>query len=279
MNFPEKIDAETLAALQKKIGSQLRVFCVEETQSTNADAAKMLVAGTFPRNFAICANTQTAGRGRLPGRKWESPAGNILLSIAFRPENLAPEKLSNFTLWLGVAVAQMLQKKFGIPAQVKWPNDIFCREKKMAGMLTEAHMDSARVRSLIFGIGLNVNLRQDQLPEELKDSVTSLSRELGKEALNVNAVCAELLLAVETAYAEFLAGTHTEKLATLWQNFDCLFGRRVAAVFGNEKIHGIAAGITPQGCIKITESSGKTRHFSAGDVSLKNDHPRQKSLD
>ena len=269
MSFPGKIDAGTLADFQKKIGSKLRVFCIEETQSTNADAAKMLASGTPPHDFAICANSQTAGRGRLPGRRWESLPGNILLSLAFRPEKLSPEKLANFTLWLGVAVARMLRKNFDVPAQVKWPNDIFCRGKKMAGMLTEAHITTARVHSIIFGIGLNVNLRESELPHELKNSTTSLSRERGGNALDVNAVCAELLLALETAYAEFLSGTHQKILAEVWKEYDCLFGQRVVATFADEEICGIADGIDEQGRIKILGDDGTTHAFSAGDVVMK----------
>ncbi|MBR6798148.1 MAG: biotin--[Opitutales bacterium] len=280
MSFPEKIDAGTLAAFQKKVGSKLRVFCIEETQSTNSDAAKMLASGTPPHDFAICANSQTAGRGRIPGRRWESRAGNILLSLAFRPEKLSPEKLANFTLWLGVAVARMLKTNFGVPAQVKWPNDIFCRGKKMAGMLTEAHMTPERVLGIIFGIGLNVNLRENELPHELRNSTTSLSRELGGNALNVNAVCAELLLALETAYAEFLSGTHRKTLSEIWKEYDCLFGQRVIATFSNEKIRGIADGIDGQGRIKILLDNGTTHAFSAGDISLSARPPKeQKMLD
>ena len=268
MFFPEKIDAGTLASRQKEVGSKLRVFCIEETGSTNSDAARMLNSDECATDFALVANTQTAGRGRVPGRRWLSTPGNILLSCGFRPQELAPARLANFTLWLGVSVAEMLREKFGVPASVKWPNDIFCRGKKMAGMLTEAHLDALRVRGIIFGIGLNVNLDCKNLPEEVRALATSLRAERGGNALDVNRVCAELLFALENAYEKFLTGTHTKALREKWSTFDYLAGKNVTATFAEEKLSGIACGIDEKGCILIEDTAGTLHAFSAGDVSL-----------
>ena len=265
----EKISAENLVARQREVGSKLRVFCFEKTGSTNADAARILATGTTEKDFAVIANEQSAGRGRVPGRHWVSEPGNILLSCGFRPQNLAPTRLSNFTLWVGVVVAQMLREKFGIPAEVKWPNDIFCRGKKIAGMLTEAHLDSTRVYSIIFGIGLNVNLRKESLPEELKKQATSLLMEIAEnEVLDVNRVCAELLFALEQAYTRFLEGTHTSALHQTWDSLDYLYGKNVTAIFGEERLVGTAFGIDDQGRILIKDTAGTLHAFSAGDVTL-----------
>lgn len=268
-SFSQKIVSETLAARRREAGSRLRVFVVEETGSTNADAAKMLAAGTPEGDFAVVANTQTAGRGRV-GRKWASAQpGNLYLSCGFRPSALPPERLANFTLWLGVAVAKMLREKFGVPALVKWPNDIFCAGKKLAGMLTEAHADAGRVRGIVFGLGLNVNLDPATLPPEVRGIATSMRSALGGAPLDVNRVCAETLAAVERAYADFLAGTHAAALAALWGKFDLLAGRSVTAIYGDEEIAGTAQGVDSRGSILIRDASGAVRAFSAGDVTLK----------
>lgn len=263
-----KICAEILAARQRELGSKIRVFCVEETGSTNTDVARMLAAKTPPQDFALVANTQSAGRGRVPGRCWTSRSGNILLSCGFRPPKLAPSRLANFTLWFGVSVAKMLREKFGVPAKVKWPNDIFCRGKKMAGMLTEAHLDTACVHGIVFGIGLNVNLDCGTLPEDVRGRATSLREELGGNALDVNRVCAELLFALENAYAMFLAGTHTDALHAQWQSADFLAGKKVTATFDKETLCGIACGIDAQGRILIKDAAGTLHAFAAGDVTL-----------
>lgn len=266
MHFSEKIVAEILARKQRELGSKLPVFCVETTGSTNSDAAALLASGTA-ENFALVANTQTAGRGRIAGRRWESQPGNIFLSCGFSPKGIPPSRLANFTLWFGASVARMLRENFGVPAVVKWPNDIWCNGKKMAGMLTEAHADSGSVRGIVFGIGLNVNLEPESLPKNPGLNATSLRAELGGSLLDVNRVCAELLLAIENAYADFVAGRHGEKLAAIWRDLDCLDGRRIVAVYGTEKISGTACGIDVGGNLLIRTDSGALRAFSAGDIS------------
>ena len=210
MSF-SKIDSVALAQCQRELGSRLPVFCVESTGSTNSDVAAMLASGKVQGDFALVANTQSAGRGRIPGRRWESLPGNIFLSCGFSPRGIPPARLANLTLWLGVSVATMLREKFAVPVLVKWPNDIWCNGRKMAGMLTEAHVGSGGVRGIIFGIGLNVNLDAEALPQTAELRATSLKAERG-EVLDIHRVCAELLFAIENAYADFLAGTHAEKL-------------------------------------------------------------------
>lgn len=270
-SFLGKIEAQTLAFFQKKTGSKLCVVCLEETASTNADAAKMLASGNPSEDFAVVANTQTAGRGRA-GRHWESAAcGNIYLSCGFRP-SIPPEKLANFTLWFGLSVAEMLREKYGVPALVKWPNDIFCDGKKLAGMLTEAHADTKNVRGIVFGIGLNVNLDPATLPAEVRGIATSLRALKNGEIFDINRVCADLLAAIELAYADFLAGTHTEKLLSRWGKFDFLADKKVSAIYGNEEISGFARGIDAGGRIRIALENGEVVAFSAGDVSLKKEN-------
>lgn len=286
-NFSEEISGKIVPAELGKIlrerGSALALFCVETTGSTNADAAKMLRAGT--PNFALVAQTQTAARGRV-GRRWESgTAGNLCLSCGFRPD-IAPEKLCNFTLWLGVALAEMLRTKFGVPACVKWPNDLFVCGKKIAGLLTEAHIDARRVRGIVFGIGMNVNLDVAALPPDVRSRATSLRAEInfsengapagtGTENLartppvDATRVCAETILAIERAYAAFLAGTHSAKLEQKWSALDWLAGKSVVAIYGNEEIAGTARGIDSQGRIRIAPAGGNEIAFAAGDILLK----------
>lgn len=264
----EKIDSETLSRRQRELGSRLPVFCFETTVSTNSDAASILASGKVRGNFAVVANAQTGGRGRVPGRRWESIPGNIFLSCGFRPREIPPSRLANFTLWMGVSVASMLREKFGLPVVVKWPNDIWCCGRKMAGMLTEAHVSSGNVLGIIFGIGLNVNLDSDALPASDALRATSMREQLGGKALDTNRVCAELLRTLENAYSDFVAGTHGDKLAAIWSELDCLNGQTVVAVYGTEKIAGTACGIDESGNLLIRAESGAVHAFSAGDIVL-----------
>lgn len=262
------IDSEKIVERYRALGGGMSVLYVSQTGSTNADVAKMVAAGTPSGNFALIAGTQTAGRGRA-GRAWASEnPGNLYLSCGFRPM-LPPTRLANFTLWMGFAVATLLREKFGISAVVKWPNDIFCEGKKLAGMLTEAHLTADGVRGIIFGLGLNVNLDPTNLPEDIRGIATSMRSLCSGKIFDVEHVCADVLLAIENAYEKFLAGTHTAELLARWNEFDWLAGKNVVAVYGDDEIVGLACGIDEQGRIRIRTSDGKICAFAAGDVVLK----------
>lgn len=262
------IEFQKIVELQKALGGKIPVLYVPKTGSTNADVAKMIAAGTPPGNFALIAGTQTAGRGRI-GRAWASRnPDNLYLSCGFRP-NIHPSQLANFTLWMGFVVASRLREKFKIPAVVKWPNDIFCNGKKLAGMLTEAHITADGVQGIIFGLGLNINLDPADLPEGVREIATSIRHLKSGEKINAEEVCAEVLCAVEKAYERFLSGTHTKELLEKWNELDWLAGKNVVAVYGEEEIAGRVCGIDEQGRILIQTSNGKTCAFAAGDVMLK----------
>lgn len=262
------IDVREIIERQKALGGKIPVLYVPQTGSTNADVAKMIAAGTPPGDFALVAGTQTAGRGRA-GRTWASGnPDNLYLSCGFRPK-LPPSRLANFTLWMGFVVASLLREKFEIPAVVKWPNDIFCNGKKLAGMLTEAHLTADGVQGIIFGLGLNVNLYPADLPEEIRGIATSMRALTDGKISDTNCVCAEVLYAVEKAYEKFLAGTHTNELLEKWSALDWLAGKDVVAVYGEEEIVGQACGIDEQGRIRIRKSDGSVCAFAAGDVTLK----------
>ena len=272
-----KISAEKLSALCRARGVKMRVSVLEETDSTNSDVARELRSriaenpGVPVAPFAIFANSQTAGRGRA-GRSWaRDSAGNICVSFGFSP-SIAPAEMANFTLWMGASICEMLVREHGVPASVKWPNDLFCSGKKFAGMLTDVHVDAARVRGVIFGIGLNVG----RVPAEVENVATSLAHEiglLGRAAPSVEEVAAELVSTVENAAEKFFSGTFAAEFPALWARHDMLRGRQVRAIYGEEFFAGIARGIDARGQILIAPENvpGELRAFSAGDVSLRGD--------
>src|SRR5512140_2750495 len=129
------------------------------TDSTNAVARELAAAGA-PHGTVVTADEQTAGRGRQ-GRTWSAPAGRaILCSIVVRdPPRLLP-------LLTGVAVAETV----GEGAQIKWPNDVWHRGRKVAGILVEGRPQEGWA---VVGIGLNVALRREDFPPELRDIATT----------------------------------------------------------------------------------------------------------
>ena len=134
------------------------VLWFEEVDSTNSVAAQLCSQRDF--SGVVVAGHQTAGRGRLQ-REWHSCANqNILMSIVFKPTNLAPTQAARTTLLWSAALADEL----GL--LVKWPNDILDKQgRKVAGLLAELSLDKNRVERIVLGIGLNVN--QDQFPQDI----------------------------------------------------------------------------------------------------------------
>ncbi|MCW2904776.1 MAG: biotin--[acetyl-CoA-carboxylase] ligase [Streptosporangiaceae bacterium] len=175
------LSAKTLDHLLVRPGSLWRdVRVVPETGSTNADLVRAAKAGA-PEGTVLVAEEQTAGRGRL-GRQWAAPArSGLMFSVLLRPTT--PIALQGWLpLLTGVAVASAIRRMtarahagdFGEPtggtivdARLKWPNDVLVGERKLAGILAERADDA-----VILGVGMNVSLREDELPVPSATSLT-----------------------------------------------------------------------------------------------------------
>ena len=130
------------------------LLVLESTGSTNDDALALGREGA-PHGSAVAARLQTAGRGRR-GHAWESPRGNLYLSVVLRPQ-VSPTRLPGLAAACGLGVLDGL-KELGIAneAQLKWPNDVLARRRKLAGILVEASRDNAGEPFAVCGVGVNV---------------------------------------------------------------------------------------------------------------------------
>jgi BirA family transcriptional regulator, biotin operon repressor / biotin---[acetyl-CoA-carboxylase] ligase len=155
-----------------------RLIIYPEAGSTQ-DVAKELALRGEPEGTAVMAVKQTKGRGRS-GHSWVSPPGkNLALSLILRPR-IDPARAGLLGLLTSIAVAETCEI-LGVPkTELKWPNDVLVDGRKIAGILSEATMDDRTVRSVIVGIGLNVNMEQADFPSEFRDSATSLLLCTGK---------------------------------------------------------------------------------------------------
>ncbi len=211
------------------------------TDSTNARAHALAIAGA-PHGTLVTAAEQTSGRGRQ-GRTWNAPRGQTLLcSLVVRP---APELLS---LIAGVAVADMVGPK----ALVKWPNDVLLDGLKVAGILVEGRPQEGWA---VLGIGLNVALREGDLPPELRGRAASLG--LGLEA--IEPVLERLLRALERRLS-----APTEAILTALRERDALRDRIVGWSGGE----GRAVGIDDGGRL-LVQTAGGVRALDAGEVHLR----------
>lgn len=213
---------------------------LRRTDSTNLCAQALAVAGA-PHGTLVTAAEQSAGRGRQ-GRTWSAPAGRALLcSVLIRD----PPRL--LSLAAGVAVAATA----GPGALLKWPNDVLIEGRKVAGILVEGRPQE---HWAVVGVGLNVALRDDDFPDELRGRAASL----GLEPEAVEPTIERLLDALElwlTADGEAVLAEVRER--------DALIGRRIRWAGGE----GRADGIDGDGRLKVVNAGG-AHTLAAGEVHL-----------
>ena len=239
------------------------VHYLELIDSTNSEALRKLADG-YETPCLVLAKKQEAGRGRL-GRKWAaSDSGNFYMSYAFRPD-VPASYMQAFTVWMGASLCHFLNES-GYPTQIKWPNDLIHDGKKFGGMLTEAQLDADCMRSLVFGIGLNVNSDPNQAPEELLPLITSL-KEVSGRPVPINAFAASFIRAVFGAYAAYMSGAYKDLLGSYWKQYDALMGREITLIQGEQRISGKAVGVNEKGHL-LLESSGEVTAFYSGDVTI-----------
>jgi BirA family transcriptional regulator, biotin operon repressor / biotin---[acetyl-CoA-carboxylase] ligase len=244
----------------RTVGREIHLLA--ETASTNTDAMKMASDGA-PEGALVIAETQAGGKGRL-GRKWISPRGNLYLSVILRP-NFSLPKAPLVTLLGAVAVASAVRNFLEADARIKWPNDILISGRKIGGLLTEMSAEQDRIRHIVLGIGLNVNMPLDELPSELRPLTTTLAAEAGRR-IDRTALLRGLLRSLDHWYAAFL----TDETIVLdeWKSLNMTIGSRVSVRGLNETIAGRAAGIDGEGRLIVAGDDGINRVVAAGDVTI-----------
>ncbi|HTO05344.1 MAG TPA: biotin--[acetyl-CoA-carboxylase] ligase, partial [Opitutus sp.] len=201
------------------------------------------------------------------GRSWHSEAnGNLYASFAFRPR-VPPNRMTIFTLWMGVNICELIANFTELTPGIKWPNDILFDGRKAGGMLTEARVDADQIRDLIFGLGLNVNANTESWPAELARRAVSLAQQ-ANAPLDINRFTAALIGRVLLAYEQFAEGEHLASFAALWQRYDVLRGNRIALLQGDRRIVGAAMGIDDEGLLLIRPANGRLQRFNAGEVTI-----------
>ncbi len=201
------------------IGRDIHVF--EQTTSTN-DVVEKLARDGVREGVVVFAESQTKGRGRL-GRQWISPERKGLwFSILLRPE-LRPLETTQLTVAAAAALRRAIQSETGLKPEIKWPNDIVVGGRKVAGILTELSAELDRVRHVILGIGVDVNLGAGEFPPELKITATSLKMESGRPISRAELAVA-ILRELDEDYARVCGGRFAG-VADDWEEHCTTIGR------------------------------------------------------
>lgn len=239
------------------IGRPLAV--VAETGSTNEDARRAAAEGAA-HGATIVADRQTRGRGRGE-RRWHSPAGDNIYTSSVLRLDLALEALAPLSLAAGVAVARCCDEVLGrATATVKWPNDVYLGDRKVAGILIETTSRSGQAPALVVGVGVNVRSRS--FPDDFAARATSLLLAGGDEAAcERNEVAGRLFHHLGEVCRAYADQGLPAVLAELRQR-DFLTGRRLR-VDGRS---GVADGIDDRGRLRLRGDDGGVTPIVAGDV-------------
>jgi BirA family biotin operon repressor/biotin-[acetyl-CoA-carboxylase] ligase len=231
--------------------------------STNTVAVDMAGQGA-EHGTVVHADSQTGGKGR-GGRRFESPPGGLYFSLVLRPE-LELADLPLITLAAGTSLCSFLREKFSVPVMMKWPNDLYLHERKLAGILTESgpiRSVRAQVDFVVIGVGINVITRSEQFSSELRNSCISL--------VNVLENCPKtevLLPLLVNALLRACQQLRRDKKALLaeWRTFDYLQGRSLRYLQHETEISATGIRLAEDGQYIIVDSQGIEHRVTAGDL-------------
>jgi len=230
--------------------------CGSTMEAAKQEAKRKAAEGTV-----VTAEEQTAGKGRAK-RVWLSPRGSIALSVVLYPDI---SQLPYLIMMASLAAARSIEVVAGLKTQLKWPNDVLIRGKKVCGILIENELRGDKVAWAVIGVGINVNIKMADFPE-IAATATSLYDELGKELPRVEIIRC-LLVEMEKHY---LSLRHGEHIYQEWRRRLITLGKSVRVTAGGNVLEGMAEDVSRDGSLLLRHSDGRLSHIVAGDVTLRN---------
>ena len=246
----------------KNIGKQAYYF--DSIDSTQNQALKM-AQDVANDGAVIVAAEQTGGKGR-DGRKWMSPKGGIWISIILHPKfDISITTL--FPIASSLALSIAIEKVFSIKPELKWPNDLTIKGKKVAGMLVDVSLESNKIENLVLGVGINFDVNVKQIEKALKGTpnfygVSSLSDQ--KQNIKPIQLVQTFLLELEKIY-NALNEKQIKKIIAEWTLRSSTIGKNVELNTVDSKIKGKAMKIDDDGALIVSDNN-KNHRVIAGDI-------------
>ena len=264
-NAPDRLNTGELLSLLPQERME-NVICLDIVGSTN-DYLRTLAQNGAPDGQVIIANQQTKGRGRR-GRSFLSPKDKgIYMSLLMRPDSI-PADTSCITAWAAVAMSDVIEKVCGIRPKIKWVNDLVINKKKVCGILTEMSVESesGHIQYLIIGIGLNVNERDGDFPNDIGSMATSLTAETGKR-IKLNVIACEMINQLDEMRRDW---PHSkEKYYNTYRKHCITLGKEVLIKGGENDSAGFAEDIDNSFGLVIKLQDGSKKYVSSGEVSVR----------
>ncbi len=190
--------------MAQKLG--VRIVKLGDIGSTMDEARNL---GDVDEGTVVVASSQSAGVGRL-GRRWYSPNGGLWFTVILYPRQSATTS-TLLTLVAALAVCRGIAKTTGLQPTIRWPNDVYLQDRKVAGILAEMDVVGDTVTRSLVGVGVNANFNLDMLPPDMKDKATTLLHEIGSE-VDLEQLLANILTEFGKLYESFRAGWRAEIL-------------------------------------------------------------------
>ena len=248
-----------LRLISERIPTMKSNLIISQEAESTQDLVKELARAGEPEGVAIMAVNQTQGRGSSQ-RSWISPPGkNLALSLLLRP-SLPPSEVVLLGLAASIAVAQTIEALGIGQVKLKWPNDVLVRDRKIAGILSEACMGAHGLEYVIIGVGINVNTAMSDFPSDLTDKVTSLLICTGRN-WSIRETAVAFLEKIEVLYERASnegCGFITGQWQKRWAHRGVMMNRN--------GIDGIAEGIAPDGALLLRTESGRLERIISGRV-------------
>ncbi|MFS0781412.1 biotin--[acetyl-CoA-carboxylase] ligase [Bacillus sp. 1P06AnD] len=264
ISVPSAMSADSIRMhIQSDVFGQL-IDYEDSIGSTQKKAIEMANEGA-PEGTIVVADEQTGGRGRM-ARKWHSAKRTgIWMSVLAKP-NIPIQQAPQLTLLTAVAVVQAIEDVTGVQAEIKWPNDILIKGKKMTGILTEMQAEADGIHSIVIGIGINVNQSIEDFPEELQEKATSLRVQCG-QMVSREALIGSVLKRFESLY-QIYQSKGFKVIKTLWESYAVSIGKTITATTLQARVTGIAMGITDEGVLLIKDGSGTVHSIYSADIDI-----------
>ncbi len=256
------ISAFLLAQLCPWVMRQIHYY--PQLDSTSRVAKDLLQQGAAAGTVVLAAQ-QSAGRGQY-GRTFASPPGGLYFSLILYPEIQAQEA-AMVTLAAGLGCRDALGAQCGLSPQIKWPNDLYCAGRKIAGILTEYCLPAMgrREAAVVIGAGLNVNSSSGDFPEELRPLLGTVRDLTGAAIHDMETLLEACAACIERRVAQLLRDRST--LLAEWQKADYLLGRRIRHLLNEQVLAtGIGRGIDYSGRYLLEQDDGSTGAVLAGQL-------------
>ncbi|MBY4841371.1 bifunctional biotin--[acetyl-CoA-carboxylase] ligase/biotin operon repressor BirA [Pantoea sp. DY-15] len=220
----------------------------------------------LPSGYACIAEYQQAGRGRR-GRKWFSPFGsNLYMSMYWRLEQ-GPAAAMGLSLVIGIIMAEVIQSLGAPDVRVKWPNDLYLNDRKLAGILVELTGKTGDAAQIVIGAGVNLLMRSEGTAE-INQGWINL-QEAGVD-IDRNELAAKLINSLREALPIF-ERDGLAPFVSRWEALDNFINRPVKLLIGDREVYGIARGIDKQGGL-LLEQDGVVKSWVGGEISLRPDN-------